>query len=136
VDETRRNELGEKLVWHSKGPVQTALEYNRYVVNGNLFRILSHDEGKTTQNSGVCVPTVDGETYYGKLTRVFEVEYYDMTRYVLFKCDWADIIRDRGYKVDEYGITLVNFTNLIHTGERITDEPYVLSVTSIAMFLR
>jgi hypothetical protein len=127
MDERRRNELGEKLVWHSKGPVQTALEYNRYVVNGNLFRILSHDEGKTTQNSGVCVPTVDGETYYGKLTRIFEVEYYDMTRYVLFKCDWADITRDRGYKIDEYGITLVNFTNLVHTGERITDDPYVLS---------
>ena len=91
-----RNELGEKLVWHSKGPVQTAFEYNRYVVNGNLFQTLSHDEGKTTQNSGVCVPTVDGETYYGKLTQIFEVEYYDMTRSVLFKCNWVDITRDRG----------------------------------------
>lgn len=76
----------------------------------------------------MCVPTVDGETYYMKLTRVFKVEYYDdMTRYVLFKCDWADIRRDRGYKMDEYGITLMNFTNMVHTRERNTDEPYILS---------
>jgi len=27
------------------------------------------------QNSGVCVPTIDGETYYGKLTDIVEVEY-------------------------------------------------------------
>jgi hypothetical protein len=87
MDKRRRNELGKKLVWHSKGPVQTVLEYNCYVVNGNLFQILSHDEGKITQNSCVCVSTVDNETYYGKLNRIFEVEYYDMTRYVPFKCD-------------------------------------------------
>jgi hypothetical protein len=127
MDSKCRNELGVKLVCHSKGPIKNALEYNRYVVNGSLFRTLAHDEGKKTQNSGVCVPTVDGDTYYGKLTRIIEVEYYDTTRYVLFKCDWADIRRDRGYKEDQYGFTLVNFKNLIHTGEQITDEPYVLS---------
>jgi hypothetical protein len=86
MDETRKNKLGEKLVWHSKEYVQTALEYNRYVVNGNLFQILSHDEGKTTQNSILCVRIVDCESYYGNLTQIFEVKYYDMTRYVLFKC--------------------------------------------------
>jgi hypothetical protein len=89
MDKRRRNEIGKKLVWHSKGPVQTAFQYNRYVVNGNLFQILSHDEGKITHNSGVCIPTVDSETYYGQLTQIFEVEYYDMTRYMLFKCDWG-----------------------------------------------
>jgi hypothetical protein len=29
--------------------------------------------------------------------------------------------------VDEYGITLVNFKNLIHMGEQVTDEPFVLT---------
>jgi hypothetical protein len=57
------------------------------------------------------VPIVDGNTYYGKLTRIIEVEYYDMTRYVLLKCNWADIKKDRGYSEDEYGITLVNLKN-------------------------
>ena len=29
--------------------------------------------------------------------------------------------------MDEYGLTFVNFKNLIHTGERETDDPYVLT---------
>ncbi len=46
------------------------------MVNGKLFRTVAQDKGKTTQNSGMCVPTVDDNTYYGKLTRIIEVEYY------------------------------------------------------------
>jgi hypothetical protein len=87
MDSKCRTELGVKLACHSKGPIQNALEYNRSVVNGSLFHTLAHDEGKKTQNSGVCISTIDGDTYYGKLTRIIEVEYYDTTKYVLFKCD-------------------------------------------------
>jgi hypothetical protein len=54
MNQTRRTELGDKLVWHPQGPIETTLEYNRYVVNEKLFRTLAQDEGKTTQNSGVC----------------------------------------------------------------------------------
>jgi hypothetical protein len=97
------------------------------VVNGKLFRTVAQDEGKTTQNSDVRVSTVDGDTYYGKLTQIIEVKYYDTTRYVLFKCDWANIRKDRKWSEDEYGITLVNFKNLIHTGDKISDDLYVLS---------
>jgi hypothetical protein len=127
LDETRKNELGEKLVSHSKGPMQSTVEFNHYVVNGMMFLTIGHDNGKRTYNSGVCVTTIDGPTYYGKLVRILEVQYYDGTRYVLFKCDWADIRKDRGYKEDEYGFQLVNFKKLIHTGERIIDDPFVLS---------
>jgi len=38
----------------------TNIKYNRYVVNDKLFRTVAHDAGKRTQNSGVCVPIVDG----------------------------------------------------------------------------
>jgi hypothetical protein len=127
MDQTCRTELGDKLVWHSKGPIETAIEYNRYVVNSKLFRTMTQDEGKTAKNSGVCVPIIDGNTYYGKLTRIIEIEYYDTTRYVLFKCDWADIRKDRAWSEDEYGITLVNFKNLIHMGDKISDDLYILS---------
>jgi len=119
--------LGEKLVWHSKGPMQFAVEFNRYVVNGMMFHTIEHDNGKRTQNSGVCVTTVDCPTYYRKLVRVLKVQYYDETRYVLFKCDWAYIRKDRGYKEEEYGFQLVNFKKLIHTGERIIDDLFILS---------
>jgi hypothetical protein len=70
-----------------RGLKETAVKSNRYVVNGKLFRTLAHDVGRRTQNSGVCVPTVEGETYYGQLIDIVEVEYYDRTTYVLFKCN-------------------------------------------------
>jgi hypothetical protein len=127
LDDRQRMALGEKLVMHCRGPMVSAIEYNRYVVNGKLFRTIAYDVRRRSQNSGVCVTTVDDETYYGKLTKIIEVEYYDRTKYVLFKCDWADNTRGRGYKLDKYGLTLVNFRNLVHKGDKITDEPYVLT---------
>jgi hypothetical protein len=119
--------MGDKLVMHCRGLKETTVRYNRYMVNDKLFRIVAHDVGKRTQNSGVCVPTVDGLTYYGKLTDIIEVEYYDRTKYVMFKYDWVDTMRDRGYKVDEYCIVLVNFNRLVHRGDLETDDPYVLT---------
>ena len=65
----------------------------------------------------MCMPTINGETYYGKLTEVIEVEYFYKTKYVMFKCDWANNTRDREYKVDEYDLMLVNFKILVHWGE-------------------
>jgi hypothetical protein len=105
----------------------SAVQYNIYVVNRKLFHTIAYDVGKRSQNSGVCVPTVDGEMFYGKLTQIIEAEYYDRTKYELFKYDWAGNTRDRGYKVDKHGLTLVNFKNLVHRGDTIIDEPYVLT---------
>ncbi|KAF5481244.1 hypothetical protein F2P56_001912 [Juglans regia] len=127
MDDTRRNELGRKIELHSKGLVQTAREFKRIVVNGTKFRTKNSKNGRTTQNSGVSVCTEDGSTWYGMLTRLIEVQYYDGSRYILFKCDWADMSPGRGYKEDNFGFSLVNFSRLIHTGERITDDPFVLS---------
>jgi len=103
-----------------------AVEYKQYVVNGVLYCTLNVDKEKKSQNNGVCVTTEDGHTYYDKLTQIIKVTYYDLTRYVLFKCDWADIQPNKGYKKDQYGFDLVNFKNLIHMGARITDDPFVL----------
>jgi hypothetical protein len=112
---------------HSRGLKETAVKYNRYVVNGKLFRTLAHDVGRRTQNRGVCMLTVEGEMYYGQLTDIVEVEYYDKTTYVLFKCNWADPKLDRGFRIDDYGLVFVNFNHLVHRGKLITDEPYVLT---------
>ena len=112
---------------HSRGPMVSAVQYNRYVVNENLFHTTAYDVGKRSQNNGVCVPTVDSEMYYEKLTYIIEIEYYNRTKYALFKCDWADHTKDRGWKVDKHGLTLVNFKNLVHRGNQIIDEPYMLT---------
>jgi hypothetical protein len=79
--------MTEKLVMHCRGSKETSVRYNRYVVNDKLFRTIAHDASKRTQNSGVCVSTVGGLTYYGKLTGIIEVKYYDRTKYVMFKYD-------------------------------------------------
>jgi hypothetical protein len=55
VDDRGRKEMGDKLVMHCRGPKETAIKYNRYVVNGKLFCTQAHDARKRTQNSGVCV---------------------------------------------------------------------------------
>ena len=97
------------------------------MVNDKLFHALAYDVGKRSQNSGMCVQTVDGETYYRMVTQIIDVEYYNRTKYIMFKCGWADNTRDKGYKVDEYDITLVNFKNLVRRGDWIIDESYVLT---------
>jgi hypothetical protein len=113
---------------HCKGPKVSTIQYNRYVVNNMLFRNIAHNMEMRSQNNGVCVPIVDEEMYYSKLTQIIEVEYYDRKKYVLFKCDWADSIRGQGCTVDKnYGLTLVNFKNLVNRRDQITDEPYVLT---------
>jgi hypothetical protein len=38
--------MGEKLVMHCKGPMVSAVQYNRYVVNGKLFHTIAYDVGK------------------------------------------------------------------------------------------
>jgi hypothetical protein len=119
--------MSEKLVMHCRILKETTVRYNRYVVNGKLFQIVAHDVGKRTQNSRVFVLTINGLTYYEKLTDIIEVEYYDKTKYVIFKCDWVDTTRDRGYEVDEYGIVLVNFNHLVYRGDREIDDLYVLT---------
>jgi hypothetical protein len=87
LDNQRRKEMGEKLVMHCRGPMVLAIQYNSYVVNDKLFCTITHDVGKRPQNSGVCMPTVDGEMYYRKLTQIIKVKYYDRTKCILFKCD-------------------------------------------------
>jgi hypothetical protein len=47
--------MSNKLVMHYKGPKEATTSYNRYVVNGKLFRIVASDVGKRIQNSDVCV---------------------------------------------------------------------------------
>jgi hypothetical protein len=51
------------------------------------------------------------------------VEYYNRIKYVLFKCDWTDNTRGRGYKLDKHDLTLVNFKNLVHGGIKLLMSP-------------
>ena len=82
---------------------------------------------RKTQNNGVCVLTEGGATYYGVLIDIIKLNYSDKYRYVLFKCQWIDVISGRGCKKDEFGFPIVNFSRLIHTGGRLIDKSYELT---------
>ena len=89
---------------------------------------------KKTQNSRVCVVTEGGATHYGVLIDIIESNYSDKYRDVLFKCQWVDVICGRGSKKDEFGFPLVIFSQLIHMGDRLIDEPYVLASQALQVF--
>ena len=91
------------------------------------FHTEDSEANRKTQNSGVSVATKDGVTYYGVLIDIIELNYSAKLRYVLFKCEWVDMESGRGYKTDKFGFPLVNFTRLIRKGNRLIDEPYVLT---------
>ena len=46
---------------------------------------------------------------------------------MLFKCDWVDIHHNYGIRQDEFVFTIVNFSCLIYTGEKLEHDPYVFS---------
>ncbi|KAL2942199.1 tRNA dimethylallyltransferase 1 [Bienertia sinuspersici] len=60
------------------------------MINGYKFQTIDRVCRLKTQNSGVMVEA-DGETYYGKVKDIFELNYYGDFRVILFRCDWVDI---------------------------------------------
>ena len=64
-------------------------------------------------------------SYYGKLEDIIELNYYGRFSVVLFKCQWADTTRERGFKKDVWNFNCVNFTRLIHIGEHEDHDPYI-----------
>ena len=105
-----------------------------YVINGLKFRSLNVEANRKTQNSGISVTTEGGITYYRVLIDIIELNYSGNIRHMLFKCTWVDDQNRRGYKTDEFGFPMVNFTHSIHGGEEIVDEPYVLASQATQVF--
>ena len=134
MDASKKKEISDKVRWLARYPNNEAKRFKRYVINGLKFRTKDSEVTKKTQNSGVCVVTEGGAIYYGVLIDIIELNYSDRFRYVLFKCQWADVISGRGCKKDEFGFSLVNFSRLIHTGDQLIDEPYVLASQASQVF--
>ena len=66
-----------------------------------------------------------GQAYYGRLTGIYELDYYGAFKVVVFHCDWVYI--NRGLKTFRNGHACVNFSKLIHTGRYLHDDPFVFS---------
>ena len=129
-----RTSLTDTIITLSKGPYPLVNWLKHYVINGLKFRSLNVETNRKMQNSGVSVVTEGGNTFYGVLTDIIEQNYSGNIKHVLFKCTWVNDQNRRGYKTDEFGFPMVNFTHSIHGGEEIVDEPYVLAAQATQVF--
>ncbi|GKB47402.1 hypothetical protein Tco_0898155, partial [Tanacetum coccineum] len=59
-------------------PSQTPISVNSCIVNSVRFVMHSRDERRTTQNSGIYSPGLDGEIYYGQLEQILEFSYLSL----------------------------------------------------------
>ena len=127
MDAFEKKKLSNKVIWLARYPDNEAKQFKRYVINGVKFRTKNSKATRKTQNSGVCVVTEGGATYYGVLIDIIKLNYSNKYRYVLFKSQWVNAISGRRCKKDEFGFPFVNFSRLIHTGDQLIDKPYVLA---------
>ena len=111
--------LTDTIITLSTGPYPLVNWLKHYVINELKVRSLNVETNRKTQNSGVSVVTEGGNTFYGVLTYIIELNYSGTIKHVLFKCAWVDDQNKRGYKTDEFGFPMVNFTHSIHGGEKI-----------------
>nr|XP_007140984.1 hypothetical protein PHAVU_008G157400g [Phaseolus vulgaris]ESW12978.1 hypothetical protein PHAVU_008G157400g [Phaseolus vulgaris] len=131
--------VANDLKYLAQGPTTHARRISAFNVNGFKFRTESREHDLKTQNCGVfltsstsCVVSgVDQNirqanlAYYGKLEDIIELNYYGHFKVILFKCKWADTTRDCGLRKDPWGFTCINFSRLIHTGDREEHDPYI-----------
>ena len=129
-----REGVSDTLVALSKWPYIYVKRFKHYVINGLKFRSVNDEANRKTQNSGVSVATDGGNTYYGILSDIIELNYSDNIKHVLFKCKWVHDQHRRGYRTDEFGFPMVNFTHFIHGGDKMIDEPYVLASQATQVF--
>ncbi|KAF7808155.1 uncharacterized protein G2W53_040316 [Senna tora] len=80
----------------ARGPNSEAKSFNKCMINGYSFRTKDHEASMKSQNSGVCVTTDDGVTYYRILKEIIELNYFDKYKVLLFRCDWVDVISEIG----------------------------------------
>ena len=86
IDASVKKKLSNKVIWLARYPDNEAKQFKHYVINGVKFLTKDFEASRKTQNSGVCVVTEGGATYYGILIDIIELNYSDKYRYVLFKC--------------------------------------------------
>ena len=113
MDASEKKKLFDKVIWLARYQDNEEKQFKRFVINGVKFRAKDFEATRKTQNSGVCVVTEGGVTYYGVLINIIELNYFDKYRYVLFKYQWVNVITGKGCKQDDIGFPLVNFSRLI-----------------------
>ena len=58
---------------------------------------------------------------------------YYFLKYPLFKCDWIDLHKNNGMKVDELGFTMVNMKRCL-SKDRVQYDPFILESQAKQVF--
>ncbi|GJX55677.1 putative reverse transcriptase domain, ribonuclease H-like domain, aspartic peptidase domain protein [Tanacetum coccineum] len=69
------------------------MSVKRFACDGVRYVVQSRDERRTTQNSGICAPGLDGEMSYGQLQEILDFKYLSF-KVALFRM--ADVARAHG----------------------------------------
>lgn len=109
-----------------------AIRMTGYIINGFKFQTVDRERFRKTQNSGIMLELADGEKYYGKLKEIYELDYFGQYKVVMFQCDWVDI--HKGIKSYPDGSVCVNFDKRMHTGKKLSDDPFIFSSQAKQVF--
>ncbi|KAL3654673.1 hypothetical protein CASFOL_001408 [Castilleja foliolosa] len=123
----------ELIRWLASGPNFDVLFWQGYDINGYSFYTKDRDDKSTVQNSGVTIesesihfssskdknPLRATSSHYGIIEEIWEIDYVKFKTPV-FKCKWVDA--NNGVKVDDLGVTLVDFSKV---GSK--NEPFVMA---------
>jgi hypothetical protein len=139
----------EEIKILAKAPMTIANKYNSYTINGFNFHTQLYDQGRSIQNRSVAVVAeststdrgnndniiIRSKTYYGIIKVILELNYHHKGNVVLFKCDWVDNrVQDKWVKTNQFGITSVNIKHLFNTGEKLSDEPFILASQAVQVY--
>nr|GEX71612.1 hypothetical protein [Tanacetum cinerariifolium] len=105
------------------GPTWTLISINSCLVDGVRYVVHSHDERRTTQNSGICSSGPDEEMYYGQLQEILEFKYL-LFKVVSFRVKWFDT-QNQGRKVKRL-VLRNNMTQIDTRGEAFKNDQYIL----------
>ena len=130
-DERNNGDIGmtDELFALANGCMPTVCSHTGCVVNGVKFVVHSRDACRKTQNSGVYVPSSEGEPFYGVLQDVISLQYINGCSVVLFQCKWFDTDqRKKRLK------TFQNTTSIYTNAEWYKDDPFILCTQAQQVF--
>ena len=123
----------------ARGRRKYATKYGGYLINGCRFHVKRIKNVRATKNSGVCIdaqtlmrssakdknPIHQKTTYYGVIQEIMLLDNY-LVQYPLLKCDWIDVHKKNGMKVDELGFTMLNLKRCL-SKDIVQDDPFILA---------
>ena len=136
----RRSPVSETVRLLGEGPQMVVRTFQGYEINRYIFYTKLQSDKSTMQNSGVTLvatsqefsrsgdtrPVIASKSYYGVIEEIWELVYNPHLSIPLFRCQWVE---DRGVKVDNDGITLVDFNKVGYV-----DDPFILAKQATQVF--